>query len=73
MIKPKVFIGSSGAHIEVSNAIADGLEHVATVTVWDEGVFRLTDGFLQRLLAAPREYDFAVMVWAPDDAMDITG
>jgi len=73
VLKPKVFIGSSGAHVGVANAIADGLEHFATTTVWDEGVFRLNDGFLQRLMAAPSQYDFAVMVWAPDDLTDVDG
>src|SRR5579864_5859860 len=59
--KPTVFIGSSEANVKVANAIADGLDDCATVTVWDEGVFRLNDAFLQRLLAAPSQFDFAVM------------
>jgi hypothetical protein len=71
--KPKVFIGSSEANVKVANAIADGLDDCATVTVWDEGVFRLNDAFLQRLLAAPSQYDFAVMVWAPDDVTESRG
>ncbi|HET6955605.1 MAG TPA: TIR domain-containing protein, partial [Vicinamibacterales bacterium] len=67
MVKPKVFIGSSKASVEVAHAMADVLEESAEVTVWDEDVFRLSTGFLQDLFAAPNQYDFAVMVWAPDD------
>jgi hypothetical protein len=71
--KPRVFIGSSKANVKVADAIAAGLEDCATVTVWDEDVFRLNDEFLQRLLAVASHYDFAVMVWAPDDITDSQG
>jgi hypothetical protein len=73
MTKPKVFVGSSAANVNVAHAIADGLAHCATVTVWDEGIFRLNDAFLQRLIDATNQYDFAVMVWAPDDITDSKG
>jgi len=42
-------------------------------TVWSEGVFQPGDNFLDRLLEAPSEYDFAVMVWAADDTTDTAG
>ena len=73
MVKPKVFIGSSKASVEVAHAMADVLEESAEVTVWDEDVFRLSTGFLQDLFAAPNQYDFAVMVWAPDDVTGSKG
>jgi hypothetical protein len=73
MVKPKVFIGSSEANSRVARAIADGLEPSANVTVWNEGVFRLNDSFLDDLFAAPNQFDFAVMVWAPDDVTDSKG
>ena len=52
MVKPKVFICSSEANSRVARAIADGLEASANVTVWNEGVFRLNDSFLDDLFAA---------------------
>jgi len=73
MVKPRVFIGSSKASVDVAHAIAGVLEDSAEVTVWDEGVFRLNTGFLQELFAVPDEYDFAVMIWAPDDVTDSNG
>jgi CAP12/Pycsar effector protein, TIR domain len=73
MVKPRVFIGSSKASVDVAHAIAGVLEESAEVTVWDEGVFSLSTGFLQDLFAAPNQYDFAVMVWAPDDVTQSQG
>ena len=73
MAKPKVFIGSSEAKCTGGPRDRRRTDHCANVTVWDEGVFRLNDVFLQRLFAAPNRYDFAIMVWAPDDVTDSKG
>jgi Predicted nucleotide-binding protein containing TIR-like domain len=73
MAKAKVFIASSAANVKVAKAIANNLEQSAEVTVWDEGVFGLNDTFLERLLATPNQYDFAVIVWAGDDVTDSKG
>lgn len=73
MAKAKVFIGSSAANLKVAKAIANSLERCAEVTVWDEGVFGLNDTFLERLLATPNQYDFAVIVWAGDDITQSKG
>jgi hypothetical protein len=71
--KPKVFVGSSEANVEVANAIGDGLQSVAVVDVWKDDLFRPTQNFLQVLLDARSRYDFAVMVWAPDDTTKSQG
>jgi predicted nucleotide-binding protein len=49
MAKPKLFIGSSKTNIEVARLIAHRLERdgCAEVTIWDEGVFSLNQGFLE--------------------------
>ena len=73
MVQPRIFIGSSTAHLEVARAISRRLNDVADVTVWDEGVFRLNDGFLPRLVDVSSQYDFAVRVWAPDDVTESNG
>jgi hypothetical protein len=75
MPNPKLFIGSSKRNIEVARLIANKLESdgCADVTIWDEGVFTLNEGVLDRLLAVVSEYDFAVLVWAADDVTESKG
>ena len=75
MAKPKLFIGSSQKNLRVAQALADRLEEVAEVKVWDEGVFGLNQNFLETLLTSLQEYDFAAFILAPDDmtmSQDVT-
>jgi hypothetical protein len=75
MPKPKVFIASSGASLPVAKLIAEGLEEggCAEAVVWDEGVFNLNFGILEKLLEKRDEFDFAVMVWGADDVTQSKG
>ena len=75
MARPKLFIGSSKANVAVARLVANRLEGdgSADVTVWDEGVFSLNKGFLEKLLAVLSEFDFAVLIWAPDDVTESKG
>jgi hypothetical protein len=75
MASPKLFIGSSKANIRVARAVADRLENEggADVTVWDEGVFSLNKGFLEKLLVLLSEFDFAVLIWGADDFTESKG
>jgi hypothetical protein len=75
MARPKLFIGSSQANIAVARLVANRLEAdgTADVTVWDEGVFSLNRGLLEKLLAILSEFDFAVLIWAPDDVTESKG
>jgi len=75
MSRPKVFIGSSKASINVARLVANRLEGdgVADVQIWDEGVFSLNQGFLEKLLVVLVEFDFAVIVWGPDDITESKG
>src|SRR5829696_1641972 len=75
MAKQKLFIGSSQANIAVARLVANRLEGdgSAEVTVWNEGVFSLNKGFLEKLLALLSEFDFAVLIWAPDDITESKG
>jgi Predicted nucleotide-binding protein containing TIR-like domain len=70
-----LFIGSSGSSVQVARLIADNLEErgCATVRVWDEGVFTLGQGVFERLVTIVEEYDFAVMIWGPDDVTESKG
>lgn len=75
MSRLRIFVGSSQKNVEVARLIANRLESdaLAEPTVWDEGVFSLNQGFLERLLAIRGEFDFAVLVWAPDDVTESIG
>ena len=66
MIKPRIFLGSSGKQADLLHALTHGLEEVAHVepwtTVFDPGV-----STLERLVELTREVDFAAFVFAQDD------
>jgi predicted nucleotide-binding protein len=64
---PKLFVGSSQKNLKVAQLLADGLEEAAEVTIWNEGVFGLNQGFLETLLKKLEEFDFAALVLAADD------
>jgi CAP12/Pycsar effector protein, TIR domain len=69
MSRPKVFIGSSKKNLRTAKVLGEGLEEDAPVEVivWDEGVFGLNQGVLEALLNKLDDFDFAVLVLAPDD------
>jgi len=67
MAQPKLFIGSSRENLRVARVLADGLDADAEITVWNEGVFGLNRGPLENLLNGLDQFDFAVLVLAPDD------
>ena len=71
----KLFIGSSQTGKRVATLIANRLERdgCAEVFVWEEGVFSLNQGFLEKLLAIRSEFDFAVLIWSPDDVTESKG
>lgn len=69
MSQPKLFVGSSKKNLPVARIVAEGLEDCADVTVWDEDVFGLNQGYLETLLRNLENYDFAVFVLAPDDTL----
>jgi hypothetical protein len=72
---PKLFIGSSSTNSRVARLIASRLESggCGNVTVWDEGIFGLSQGVLDRLTSTVNEFDFAILIWAPDDNTDSKG
>lgn len=65
--KPKVFIGSSSEGLRIAEHIQLGLEHNVEATIWSQGVFGLSKGNLENLVAASTDYDFAILVLTPDD------
>jgi hypothetical protein len=75
MAKERVFIGSSQKNVRVARLIRDRLEvdPSTTVRIWDEGVFGVGEGILERLVAEVDKYDFAVLVWGEDDITESRG
>jgi len=67
MALPKLFIGSSQANLRVAQVLANNLEQVAEVTIWNEGVFGMGYGFLETLVKKLEDDDFAAFVLASDD------
>jgi predicted nucleotide-binding protein len=65
--RPRVFIASSVEGLPVAEAIAADLQFVADVTIWDQGVFPLSEGTLPALDAVADQSDFAVVVLTADD------
>lgn len=66
-MKPKLFIGSSSEALEAANAIQENLNYDAEVTIWNQGVFKLSSTSLNDLVSAVSKSDFAIFVFNPDD------
>ena len=66
-VKPRLFIGSSVEGIEIAEKIQEGLDHSMECTIWSQGVFGLSYGTLESLVAATKKFDCAVLVLTPDD------
>jgi len=67
MAKPKLLIGSSMADRPVALAVASGVDGMVDVTLWCRGTFEPAGRFLDGLLDASREFDFAAFVLSDDD------
>lgn len=69
MGKPRVFIGSSTEGLEFARAVRSLLAEDAEVTVWNEGFFGLGDAFIETLVNELPSFDFAVLIFTPDDSI----
>jgi Predicted nucleotide-binding protein containing TIR-like domain len=65
-VRPAVFIGSSKEGLATAEALQVLLDYVAEVEVWNQGLFGLSTGTLEELVASLDRFDFAVLVvdWA---------
>ncbi|WP_221393430.1 TIR domain-containing protein [Dyadobacter sp. NIV53] len=67
MDKPSVFIGSSTEGLKIAKTIQLLLDRVCEVTIWSQGVFGLSKGYLEELVSSLEKFDFAILVLTPDD------
>lgn len=73
MTKPKLFIGSSVEGLNIAYALQENLKFVSESTVWDQGVFNLSESSLESLINVLEASDFGVFVFTPDDYIKIRG
>jgi len=74
MAKPRFFIGSSTERLPVARALKQTLADCVDATVWDEAPeFALGESTLDGLTKVGNVYDFALLVFAPDDSSIIRG
>ncbi len=70
-MKPRVFVASSIEQLSIAYAVQENLEHVAEVTVWDQGVFELSNTTIETLSQRLESTDYGVFVFGPDDVTRI--
>src|SRR3954465_9208869 len=66
MVRPRIFLGSSGKQQRLLKSLTGGLASVADVEPWTT-VFNPGVNTLDRLVELTREVDFAAFVFAQDD------
>ena len=65
--KPRVFIGCSVEGLRYAKIIQLQLADGTHTTIWNQGVFGLSRGTLETLVAERLNYDYAILVLTPDD------
>ncbi len=71
--KPKVFIASSTEGLKIAEYLQAGLDTVTESTIWSQGFFGLTGGYLENLVKSASQYDYAIMILTPDDLITKKG
>src|SRR5512133_911029 len=72
-MKPRMFIASSVEAKESAEYLQLGLEYDVETTIWHQGIFGLSDGSLESLVKAAKDFDFAALVLTPDDLVTKRG
>lgn len=69
--KPQVFIGCSSESLDIGWALQENLERDADCTVWDQGVFKLSESNLESLMKELDKSDYGIFILTPDDITEI--
>ncbi len=70
-MRPRIFIGSSTERLDIAYAIQENLDRDGQVTVWTQGIFKLSTSSLDSLISSLDKFDFAIFVFHPDDVTQI--
>lgn len=66
-MKSRIFIGSSSEGLPVAQRIKEFFEPEYECYIWNDGVFKYNEGFLETLVKSASLFDFGFMVFAADD------
>lgn len=72
-VRTRIFIGSSGEALDVSDAVQAELTRYFEMTVWNQDVFQLSQDALDSLLQALDSSDAGVFILKPDDVTESRG
>lgn len=73
LMKPRIFIGSSGKAKKYAEAVHASLTDVAECTEWTQGAFGLSSSTLNNLLSDLQDSDFGAFIFAADDQLNSNG
>jgi len=65
--RPRMFIGSSTEQLKLAYAVQENFDHEFEVTVWNQGIFKLSRTAMDSLLAEVGAFEVAVFIFTPDD------
>lgn len=71
--RPVVFVGSSSEGEEVASTIQYQLHQACEPIVWNQDIFKLGNANLENLVNQLNKFDFAVLVFTPDDLVESRG
>jgi predicted nucleotide-binding protein len=71
--KPRVFIGSSTEGLSIAEELQVSLDYVAECVIWNQGVFNLSQTVIEGIVDISGNFDFAIIVLTPDDALNKRG
>ena len=72
-MRPAIFIGSSTEGLKVAYAVHESLQDIAEVTVWNQGIFGLSEYFYESIVKELDTTDFGIFILTPDDIAKIRG
>ncbi len=68
---PRIFIGSSVEDLDIAHAIQENLDYYASITVWDQGIFPLSQITITSLINSLDKFDYAIFVFGLNNEKNI--